>query len=148
MAGTVTAPKGGLAHLANFCILPAWTRSLISPAGEIIPRIFRIMDTSAACTLQGMARVRSGQAPAWPLFTERSVRSDSRVKRDFACTLTRALPPALIVLRAQSHLGLEGRTRTLSGPSPDLAGTASHAAQAWATRMMDPARLWGYWGLD
>lgn len=60
MAGTVTAPKGGLAHLANFCILPAWTRSLISPAGEIIPRIFRIMDTSAACTLQGMARVRSG----------------------------------------------------------------------------------------
>jgi hypothetical protein len=34
---------------------------------EIIPCIFRIMNTSAATarTLQGMARVRSGQAPAW-----------------------------------------------------------------------------------
>jgi len=54
--------------------------------GEIIPRIFRIMKTFAvtACTLQGMARARSGQAPAWPLSSGRSVRSGSRVKRDFA----------------------------------------------------------------
>jgi hypothetical protein len=29
-------------------------------------------------------------------------------------------PPVLVVLRAQSRLGLEGRTRTLSGPSADL----------------------------
>ena len=72
-----------------------------------------------ACTLQGMARVRSGQAPAWPLVSGRSVRSGSRVKRDFPCTLTGALPPALVVLRAQSRLRLEGRARTLSGPSPD-----------------------------
>ena len=52
----------------EFALLPAWTRSLISPAAKTIPRIFRIMDTSAvtARTLQGMARVRSGQAPAWP----------------------------------------------------------------------------------
>jgi hypothetical protein len=35
---------------------------------------------------RGMARVRSGQAPAWPLSSGRSVRRDSRVKRDFACT--------------------------------------------------------------
>jgi hypothetical protein len=44
---------------------------------KIIPCIFRIMDTSAvtARTLQGMARVQSGQAPAWPLVSERSVHS-------------------------------------------------------------------------
>jgi len=44
---------------------------------KIIPRIFQIMDASAVTTrtLQGMARVRSGQAPAWPLVSERSVRS-------------------------------------------------------------------------
>ena len=75
--------------------------------------------TVTACTLHGMARVRSGQAPAWPLVSGRSVRSGSRVKRDFPCTLTGALPPALVVLRAQSRLRLEGRVRTLSGPSPD-----------------------------
>ena len=44
-----------------------------------------------ACALQGMARVRSGQAPAWPLVSGRSVRRE-----------------------------LEGRARTLSGPSPEL----------------------------
>ena len=57
---------------------------------KIIPRIFRIMDTSTvtARTVQGMARVRSGQAPAWPLVSDRSVRRGSRVKRDFACTFT------------------------------------------------------------
>jgi len=27
-----------------------------------------------ACTVQGMARVRSGQAPAWPLVSDRSAR--------------------------------------------------------------------------
>jgi hypothetical protein len=37
-----------------------------------------------ARTLQGMARVRSGQAPAWPLVSDRSVRRGSRVKHDFA----------------------------------------------------------------
>jgi hypothetical protein len=76
-------------------------------------------------TLQGMARVRSGQAPAWPLSSGRSARRDSRVKRDFACTLAGAFPPVLVVLREQSRLGLEGRTRTLSGPSPDLTSSVS-----------------------
>jgi hypothetical protein len=71
-------------------------------------------------TLQGMARVRSGQALAWPLSAARSVRRGSRIKRDFACTFTRHFPPVLVVLRAQSRLRLEGRARTLSGPSPDL----------------------------
>ena len=44
----------------------------------------------------------------------------SRVKRDFACTSTGFFPPVLVVLRAQLRLGLEGRARILSGPSPDL----------------------------
>ena len=47
-----------------------------------------------ARTVQGMARVRSGQAPAWPLVSDRSVRRDSRIKRDFACTFTSEFPRA------------------------------------------------------
>ena len=42
----------------------------------------------------------------------------SRIKRDFACTLTRHLSPVLVGLRSQSRLRLEGRARTLSGPRP------------------------------
>jgi hypothetical protein len=68
-----------------------------------------------ARTLQGIARVRSGQAPAWPLVLTGVSAVVSRVKRDFACTLTAAFPPVLVALRAQLRLGLEGRTRTLSG---------------------------------
>jgi hypothetical protein len=71
-------------------------------------------------TVQGMARVRFGQAPAWPLASGRSVRRGSRIKHDFACTFTRQLTPLLVVLRLQSCLMLEGRARTLSGPSPEL----------------------------
>ena len=37
----------------------------------------------------------------------------------------RAFPPVLVALRAQSRLGLEGRTRTLSGPSPKLTSSES-----------------------
>jgi len=73
-----------------------------------------------ARTVQGMARVRSGQAPAWPLVSDRSVRRGSGVKRDFACTFTRRFSPVLVALRSQSRLMLEGRARILSGPSPDL----------------------------
>jgi hypothetical protein len=61
------------------------------------------------------------------LISVRSVRRDSRVERDFACTLAGAFPPVLVVLRAQSRLGLEGRTRTLSGPSPDLSPVRAFA---------------------
>jgi len=81
----------------------------------------RILITRLArVTLQGMARVRSEQAAAWPLVPDRSVRRGSRVKRDFACTFTRNSSPVVGVLRSQSCLMLEGRARTLSGPSPDL----------------------------
>ena len=47
---------------------------------EIIPRIFRIIGNCpvTARTVQGMARVRSGQAPAWPLVSDRSVRRELR----------------------------------------------------------------------
>ncbi len=71
-------------------------------------------------TVQGMARVRSGQAPAWPLSSGRSVRRGSGVKRDVACTSTRRFPPVLVALRAPSRLMPEGRIRTLSGPFPVL----------------------------
>jgi len=71
-------------------------------------------------SLQGMACVRSGQAAAWPLVSGRSVRSGSGVKRDFACTSAGAFPPLPFALRAESRLMLEGRTRTLSGPSAAL----------------------------
>jgi hypothetical protein len=75
-------------------------------------------------TLPGMARVRSGQAPAWPLLSDRSVRKGSGSSVTRVC-VHQAFSPVLVVVRAQSRLRLEGRTRTLSGPSPDLspAGT-------------------------
>ena len=41
-----------------------------------------------ACTVQGMACVRSGQAPAWPLVLAGVSAVVSGVKHDFACTLT------------------------------------------------------------
>ena len=74
-----------------------------------------------ARTVQGMARVRSEQARPGPWFLTGVSAVVSRVKRDFACTLTGAFPPVLVVLRAQSRLMLEGRARTLSGPSPGQA---------------------------
>jgi hypothetical protein len=66
--------------------LPAWlpTRSSL----WTLPTVFKSFRVTAR-TVQGMARVRSGQAPAWPLSSDRSVRRGSRVKRDFACTFTR-----------------------------------------------------------
>jgi hypothetical protein len=79
----------------------------------------RLSSSKPVRTLQGMARVRSGQAPAWPLSSVRSDRRDSRIKRDFACTCARHISPVLVALRSQSRLMLEGRARTLSGPSPD-----------------------------
>jgi hypothetical protein len=87
-----------------------------------------------ARTMQGMARVRSGQAPAWPLVSDRSVRRGSGVKRDFACTFTRYSSPALVVLRSESRLRPEGRTRTLSGPSPDLTLEPVSGSRSVATR--------------
>ncbi len=116
--------------------MPVYLRHLermLADAGTVIePRRLQSLSQAAgaaativncpvtACTVQGMARVRSGQAPAWPLSSDRSVRRGSGIKHDFVCTFTRYFPPVLVALWAQSCLMLEGRTRTLSGPSPDL----------------------------
>ena len=77
-----------------------------------------------------MARVRSGQAAAWPLSSDRSARRGSGVKHDFACTFTRQFPPPLVARRSQSCLRLEGRARTLSGPSPALSPARTPAPSA------------------
>ena len=45
-----------------------------------------------ARTMQGMARVRSGQAPAWPWFLTGVPAVVSGVKRDLACTFARHFP--------------------------------------------------------
>ena len=75
----------------------------------IIRRVFRIMEAAHdARTVQGMARVRSGQAPAWPLVSDRSVRRGSGIKRDFACTLTRYFLSVLVVLRGTVTLEAGG----------------------------------------
>jgi hypothetical protein len=57
--------------------------------------------------------------PAWPLSSDRSVRSSrsSVASRDVRSPGTF---PLLVSLQPQSRLGPEGRTRTLSGPSPDV----------------------------
>jgi hypothetical protein len=66
------------------------------------------------------ARVRSGQARPGPWFLT-GVAAAAPVSSVTLCTLTGAFPPVLVVLRAESRLMLEGRARTLSGPSSDLA---------------------------
>ena len=93
--------------------------------------------------LGGMARVRSGQAAAWPLVSDRCVRSGSGVKRDFACTLAGTFPPVLVALRAQSRLGLEGWIRTLSGPSLDLTSSVSECRHSGLGRGL-AAVIWAY----
>jgi len=61
-ARRVHGSGGGGSHISNLYALPAYTRSLISPAAEIIPCIFRIIDISAvsAWPLQRMARRVTG----------------------------------------------------------------------------------------
>jgi hypothetical protein len=114
---------GGGPNHSNLCIRPAWARSLTSPAAKTIPRIFRIMELPrwppAPCRgwrASGPGRLRPG-----PWFLTGVSVVVSGVKRsNLACTLAGTFPPVLVVLRAQSRLRLEGRTRTPSGPSPDL----------------------------
>ena len=116
-----TAPEAAFGHLSESAH-SAWLGldSRIPRSSKIIPRRFRDHGycPATACTVQGMARVRSGQAPAWPLVSDRSVRRGSGVKRDFACTLTRHFPPVFVVLRSQSCLRLEGRARTAQRAIP------------------------------
>ncbi len=120
---------GGAPHLSNWCTCLLGVHH--SPPRP--PTSFRVFSGSwklsavTARTSQGMVRVRPGQAPAWPLVSDRSVRRELQGQ---ACTLTGTVSPVLVALRAQSRLGLEGRTRTLSGPSPDLTSSVSVQGQA------------------
>lgn len=136
-----------MSHVSNLRTLPAWTRSFILCPAKVIPRIFRIMDPSAvtARSLQGMARVRSGQAQAWPLVLTGMSAVVSRVKRDFACTLTGSFQPVLVDLRGQSRLGLEGRTRTLTGPYPDLTFSESVLARVSHAAVVSRFLIVGPW---
>ena len=61
----------------------------------------------------GPGRLRPG-----PWFLT-GVSAETPGSSDFACTFTRHFSPVLVALRVQPCLRLEGRTRTLSGPSPD-----------------------------
>jgi hypothetical protein len=63
-----------LSPVADAC---RWLPLLLSPLLSVAVRV-------TTRTVQGMARARSGQAPAWPLSSDRSARRDSGIKRDFA----------------------------------------------------------------
>ena len=77
--------------------VPLWTT--LKPAGSqhgshrrAAPGISRpglVVILVTARTVQGMARVRSGQAPPGPCRLTGVPVEVSRVKRDFTCTLTR-----------------------------------------------------------
>ena len=86
------------------------------------------------CTVQGMARVWSGQAPAWPLSSNRSARRGLQGQARLRVTFTRHYSGCARCLRPQSCLRLEGRARTLSGPSPDL--SSARDSQAGAARVV------------
>jgi hypothetical protein len=79
----------------------------------------------------GPGRLRPG-----PWFLTGVSAEVSGVKRDFAWTFTRPLLPVLVALRSQSRLRLEGRARTLSGPSPDL-GRARILTNRFADQAVD-----------
>jgi hypothetical protein len=118
---------GGALHLSNSCTLPARTRSLTCLAATIIPRIFRIMETSpflpAPCRgwpASGPGRLRPGP---WFLTGVSAVAPGSSATSRVRWPVPFHL--CWLALRAQSRLRLEGRARTLSGPSPDLTSSVS-----------------------
>ena len=81
-------------------------------------RMSRLMDTRTVQRLRACHGSRpdgSWRLPG-PWFLT-GVSLGSGVKRS-TCTLIDAFPPVLVVLRSQSRSTLEGRTRTLIGPSP------------------------------
>jgi hypothetical protein len=91
----------------------------------------RLSSSKPVRTLQGMARVRSGQAPAWPLSSVRSVRRGSRIKRDFACTCARHVLPVLGAVTVTLDAGGAGTytQRAIPGsePSQDFCIFRPHA---------------------
>ena len=57
------------------CVLPTADvcRWLVLLLSRLLSTFRRLSGGKPTCTLQGMARVRSGQAPAWLLSSDRSV---------------------------------------------------------------------------
>ena len=144
------ADRGSFAHLSpsparlvglGRSPVSRWLLLLLSP---LLSTRRRPSSGKPTRTVQGMARVRSGQASAWPLSSDQSARRGSRVKRDFTCTFTRHFSPVLVALRSQSRLRLEGRTRTLSGPSPGLSPAGTLATFRPLTLSLGPCSATHY----
>ena len=108
MAGALTADGG-----SGTSGVHAWSAPVMRGPGAD----FRVI---ARTVQEGWPASGPGRLAAWPLVSDRSARRGSGVKRDVARTFTRYLSPVLVARRSQSRLMLEGRARTLSGPSPDL----------------------------
>jgi hypothetical protein len=116
-------------------VLPAWESDRLCPLARLTRQLgwsgvtvtdhrspWLIARQLHGCILQGMARVRSGQAPAWPLVSDRSVRRGSGVKRDFACTSTShfspcACCPAVTVTLEAGGAGTDNQ-RAIPGSEP------------------------------
>ena len=83
-AGHIPSCYGSCERCALSLVAAAcrWSLLLLSPRR-------RPSGSKPTRTLQGMARVRSGKAAAWPVVSDRSGRRGSGIKRDFACTFTR-----------------------------------------------------------
>ncbi len=72
-----------------------------------------------ARTLQGMARARSGQAPAWPVVSDPECPQRLQCQASLCVYVDQALYLCASSRGFQWRLMLEERTRTLRGPSPD-----------------------------
>jgi hypothetical protein len=83
--------------------------------------------TPAQPALQGMARVRSGQAPAWPLSSDRECPQRLQCQ---ACTFTAHLSPVLVALRSRSRFEAGGADTYIQRPSPDLSPARTLAPSA------------------
>ena len=105
-----------------------WLLLLLSPS---LSALRRPSGSKPTGTLQGMARVRSGQAPAWPLVSGRSVRRGSGVKRDFACTFTRHFLPyarcPAVTVTLDAGGGDTYTQRAIPGPKPRQEPYTFHA---------------------
>ena len=115
----------------------------------------RLSGNKPTRTLQGMARVRSGQASAWPLSSGRSVRRGSRIKRDFAlrCTFTRPFstcarcPAVTVTLEARGADTYTQRAIPGAEPSVVIAVTAAEIRRLLTafTHPQHPGEHYQHW---
>jgi hypothetical protein len=73
------------------------------PADSAPGRVSALPPTVTACTEQGTASARSGQAASSPLCSDRSGYGGAGVKHKFACTFTGHRSLVLVALRSQSR---------------------------------------------